>query len=668
MNTVLIVDEDAFTRNVFAETLNNRGFDVRHADDAASARTELKSGPVDLIVVDGQLPDLDAIDFVAELRERGMDTPVVYLSSVFRKRPDEYERLTEEFGVRLVLHKPISPVEFCAQVENIFDISQERKWWPATGDIEVIEEAESARLAYATTLEERLRQLEDQLTEIREGGGDVGDTANRVAIIRGAASRYGFFAVSRAAGRIEATFERLTDRDGPPPRVLWNQIFDALDDAIVALRSPLRAEVEGADDVRQSASVLVVDDDPAFLEEVERFGAENFIRVVTARHPSEVLDLVRDPLLDALLVDVDLGEGFDTFAFVRRLRERASVNRIPLGFVADLGTVPDRVVASHLGASVFVEKPIDSTQFADIVHRLTSVDRTGKPVVLIVERDPAFIRETSDILVEAGMEPRLIKDTREVVERLDEFAPHGLVANVSMPGIGGFDLCRMIRAMPRWHDLPILLVGDRMDAETRIAAFRAGADDYLLSPPIREELLARLQVRIERLRLLREQAQVDMLTGLLTRRPFLHRVNARLSEVRRGGRDLALGLLDLDRFKEVNDTFGHIAGDRVLAALGRLLANRFRMEDLRARWGGEEFMVALVDEDADTAKRVLQRTLDEFSEMEFVGDEGERFGVTFSAGVAVFPDDGEDFRELLTVADRRLYEAKSGGRNQIVAA
>jgi diguanylate cyclase (GGDEF)-like protein len=666
MKIVLIVDEDTFTRNVFAETLERRGFDVRHSDDAASARETLESLPVDLIVVDGQLSDCDSVQFVRDLRDEGIEAPIVYLSSVFRQRQDQYQRLTEECGVRLVLHKPISPVEFCAQVENIFDISQETKWWPANGDTSVIEEAESARLAYASTLEERLRELEDRLTEIRNERRAFGDTQTLVAVIRGAASRYGFFEVSRAAGRIEATFERLQDDAEQSSRMLWNRAFDALDDAIVALRTPRTVEFD-TEDERQTASILVVDDDPEFLEQMERFGAENLVRVVTATEPADVLDLSRDPTLDALLVDVDLGEGFDTFAFVRRLRERASANRLPLGFIADYGSVPDRVVASHLGASVFVEKPIDSTQFNDIVHRLTSMARTGKPVVLIVEQDSEFVRETSEILADAGMEPRAMDDTHEVIQRLDEISPHGLVANVSMPGIGGFDLCRMIRAMPRWHDLPILLVGDRMDAETRIAAFRSGADDYILSPPIREELLARLQVRIERMRLLREQAQVDMLTGLLTRRPFMQRVNARISEVRRGGRVLALGLLDLDRFKDVNDTFGHIAGDRVLAGLGRLLTNRFRMEDLRARWGGEEFMVALVDEDADTAKRVLQRTLDEFSQMEFVGDEGERFSVTFSAGVAVFPDDGEDFRELLTVADRRLYEAKSGGRNQIVA-
>ena len=665
MKKVLLVDEDSFTRNVFAQTLSRRGFEVLHAASAAAATAALAKGTVDLVVVDGTLPDADATDFIRGLRESGNTCAVVYLSSVFRDRTEDYGELTDALRVSLVLHKPISPVEFCAQVENVFDLSQETKWFPGLGDYDLINEVESSRLAYGTTIREKLAELEKMLERLRDESGGFEETLTFLGLLRGTASRYGFFRVGRAAGRVESAVLRLTDPEARGGRHFWTEVFDALDEAIVATRV---AEGEDESPQRVAASVLVIDDDPEFLEAVSEFGREHFIRVVTAGSADEVVDKLRDPTLDALLVDVDLGHGFDTFEFVRRLRERSFANRLALGFIAAHGSVPDRVIAAHLGASIFVEKPIDSSQFADVIHRLTSSRRRARPVVVIVDRDEEFVRETWDILVQAGMEPVHVDQTSDVIERLDALSPHGLIVNVSMPGIGGFDMCRMIRAMPRWHDLPILLVGERMDPETRIAAFRSGADDYLLKPPIREELLARLQVRIERLRLLQEQASVDMLTGLLTRRAFLQRMNARLSEVRRASRSLALGLIDLDQFKHVNDTYGHVAGDRVLSGLGRLLANRFRMEDVRARWGGEEFVVALVDEDSHTAGRVLQRTLDEFGRMVFVGDNGEKFSVTFSAGVAVFPEDGDEFRALLEVADRRLYEAKARGRNQIVSS
>lgn len=666
MKRVLIVDQDAFTRNVFAQTLERRGFHVVHASSHDAATKALERESVDLVVVDEAIAGEDSVEFVAALRAEGLDASIVFLTSVFRDAALEYERLTGELGVSLVLHKPISPVEFCAQVENVFDLSQETRWLPALDDVELTEQVEASRQAYRATIHEKLLELEVSLETLRDHSRGFEETLTFLTLLRGAASRYGFFRVSRAAGRIEAALLRLTESDARVGRMFWNTVFDALDDAVLANRT-LELDVDDSDR-RSEASVLVLDDDPHFLDMVSRFGREHFIRVITAEDPAEAIDRLRDPQLDALLVDVELQEGFDTFEFVRRLRERSFANRLALGFIAARGTVPDRVIAAHLGASVFVEKPIDSTQFADIVHRLTSGRTQERPVVIIVDQDDGFVRETTEILHEAGMVARHVPDSQQVVEQLDDLTPDGLLVNVSMPGIGGFDLCRMIRAMPRWHDLPILLVGARMDPETRIAAFRAGADDYLSKPPIRDELLARLQVRIERLSLLREQASVDMLTGLLTRRAFLQRVNGRLSEVKRSSRSLALCLIDLDHFKEVNDTHGHIAGDRVLSGLGRLLSNRFRMEDVRGRWGGEEFTVALVDEDAHTAELVLRRTLEEFSRMVFVGDDGEKFSVTFSAGVAVFPEDGGEFRSLLEVADRRLYEAKAAGRNRIVSS
>lgn len=659
MKSVLIVDEDSFTRNVFAQTLSSRGFEVFHAESRNEAVATLSDHVMDLIVTG--LHETEGAELVRILRKTDLACRIVMLSSVFRANTAEYDELIEDLDISLVLHKPISPVEFCAQIETVFDLSVETKWLPGEGD--QITEAEDARLAYRDTVELQLERLEDALEKLRNHPTpDFSGPREAAAQLRAGASQHGFFAVTRAAGHIEAALLTIAMRGGD--RAGWAEVHDAMDDAYLAARARSTTELE-PDDI---TTVLVVDDDPQFLRSVERFGHEALIRVVAAQSADEVVDRLRDPMIEALLVDVDLGEGFDTFEFVRELRERSSAQRLPLGFLADRGTLPDRVMAAHLGASVFVEKPADGAQFADIVQRLVSARSAGEePLVAVIDRDARFVSEVAEMLTDAGMRSVHVASTGELVESIDEIAPDGLIVNVSMPGIGGFDLCRMVRAMPRWHELPILLVGDRMDPRTRIAAFRSGADDYLSKPPIREELLARLEVRIERLRLLREQASRDLLTGLLNRRPFLQRINARLSEARRSGRELALALLDLDGFKQVNDVHGHMTGDRVLAALGRLLTNRFRMEDLRGRWGGEEFVVALIGEEAHTASGVLERTLDEFRAMTFVGENGHHFNVTFSAGVAMFPSDSDNFRGLLSVADTRLYAAKSRGKNCIVA-
>jgi len=112
----------------------------------------------------------------------------------------------------------------------------------------------------------------------------------------------------------------------------------------------------------------------------------------------------------------------------------------------------------------------------------------------------------------------------------------------------------------------------------------------------------------------------------------------------------------------VNDTFGHLAGDRVLVTLGRLLATRFRAEDVRGRWGGEEFLVAFPGEPCEVAEGLVLRVLRELRETRFAGDQGEAFHITFSAGVASYPEDGLTVESLLKTADRRLYHAKRAGK------
>jgi diguanylate cyclase (GGDEF)-like protein len=179
--------------------------------------------------------------------------------------------------------------------------------------------------------------------------------------------------------------------------------------------------------------------------------------------------------------------------------------------------------------------------------------------------------------------------------------------------------------------------------------------------------MARVRVRLDRRRLLREMTERDPLTRCMSRRALIDALASRLSEARRHGRPLSLSLLDVDRFKRVNDAYGHLVGDQVLLALGRLLNERFRLEDLRGRWGGEEFVIVFPNESASTAASVLARVLDEFRSLRFRSEHGERFSVTFSAGVASFPSDGSSVDALIGAADRRLYEAKEGGRGKVVA-
>ncbi|MFP2934513.1 diguanylate cyclase, partial [Pyxidicoccus sp. 3LG] len=329
------------------------------------------------------------------------------------------------------------------------------------------------------------------------------------------------------------------------------------------------------------------------------------------------------------------------------------------------GALEDRVAAAHAGASLFLPRPFTSQDFTAAAERMTAARRPERSRVLVVDDDPEAITALTHALASDHIEVMGLGDSHGLMEALAQHRPDLLLLDVQMPGPSGFDLCRILRSTPEWQELPVLLITAHLGLEFRLAAFLAGADDYISKPVLREELRARVQARLERSRLSRERAERDALTGLLLRRPFIDGVRARLAESQRQGRPLALCFLDVDHFKQVNDKYGHLAGDRVLTRLGRLLGARFRREDVRGRWGGEEFVVALLGETAASAKEILGRTAAELAGMTFEGDAGESFRITFSAGIAVTPGDGVAVEELLKTADARLYRAKANGRNRI---
>jgi diguanylate cyclase (GGDEF)-like protein len=171
---------------------------------------------------------------------------------------------------------------------------------------------------------------------------------------------------------------------------------------------------------------------------------------------------------------------------------------------------------------------------------------------------------------------------------------------------------------------------------------------------------------VERVQLHRRLAETDALTQVANRRKSEESMGRFLALAARQGAPLSLAVLDLDHFKTVNDRAGHAAGDEVLRRVGKLLTRAFRAEDVVARWGGEEFVVAMFGSEKEDGVRRIEAVLDALREEEFAGADGEPFGVTFSAGVAQYPGDGGDVPALYRAADRALYLAKENGRARVL--
>lgn len=245
-----------------------------------------------------------------------------------------------------------------------------------------------------------------------------------------------------------------------------------------------------------------------------------------------------------------------------------------------------------------------------------------------------------------------------------------IILDLQMPDMDGFQVMDCLKEIETESYLPVLAVTAQPDHKLR--ALKGGAKDFISKPFDLAEVLMRVRNMLE-VRLLHEKALnhskmleslalKDTLTGLANRRLLDERVEMTLVHARRSKSTMAVICLDLDGFKQVNDTFGHGVGDAMLKMVaGRLLAT-VREEDTVARQGGDEFTIALWHaSDADFEAAVVLKVIDALSQPYEI--EGQTVNITASAGVAIYPIHGKDVETLMKNADLALYEAKHAGKN-----
>ena len=389
----------------------------------------------------------------------------------------------------------------------------------------------------------------------------------------------------------------------------------------------------------------------------------HLISVDSAQH---ALKETRRTRFEVCFVHAELSD-MAGLSLVRSLRREVGES-LPVAYVGVAQQVSDRLEGVHAGVSLYLNETAGFDAVTQALRHLQNLGTHGMSRVLVIDDEDSIMADAVTAELKRGkFKVSCLNTPLRILELLAEIQTDLLVIHSEMKGLGGFELCRTLRAMPEWQTLPILLLGENNTDELKVAAYRAGADDYLSSSSEEGVIKACIEARLERSRTVQERADRDGLTGLLIRRAFNDALLSQMALARRRGSTVAVCLIDLDHFKSINDTYGHIAGDRVLSALGRLLSSSFRVEDLRGRWGGEEFVVAFSDESAESAKAILERARKEFVRFYFDGEHGERFQAAFSAGVACYPESGETIEDVFKVADRRLYAVKEAGRNNIFA-
>lgn len=332
---------------------------------------------------------------------------------------------------------------------------------------------------------------------------------------------------------------------------------------------------------------------------------------------------------------------------------------------------------SNSTRDVCLDLVAESASSAVSSRRIQHGDPAHEFKILVADDSALYRKLLQDNLAKEGYSVVLAEDGREARKALREHRPSLVITDWEMPDITGIDLCKEIRQREDFYTYIIVLTG-KTEKEKIIEGLAAGADDYLTKPFHSGELLARVGVgrRVSELhhqiqaknRLLEELSLTDPLTGLPNRRAIEAWANREISGAARHGFPFWIVMADLDHFKRVNDRCGHEAGDMVLKRFAKLLKSNTRASNMCARFGGEEFVIALTHIDAAGVKIAIERIRSQF-ESETFNFGGASLRVTASFGIAGLQGDTPtNLEQLLRNADAALYRAKENGRNRIECA
>ena len=451
-----------------------------------------------------------------------------------------------------------------------------------------------------------------------------------------------------------------------------------------------------------SARILVVDDNPLNVKLLSAKLAHDYYVVSTANDGSDALAKIAAEKPDIILLDAMMPE-LDGFETCKQIKQDPTTAHIPVVMVTALSDVADRVKGLQAGADDFLTKPINDTA---LMARIRSLLR------LKMIMDEWRLRETTVNLFSHGDEhgggsnimgghavllEDLALDREAIINTLGKlevritFAPTVMetvklaqepdcdlvFASLDLKNEDGLQICPQLRTQEATRQMPILLLVGEGDIVRAAKGLDLGANDYLVKPLDANELLARTRTQLKQKRHYQRMhdnyersmalALVDPLTGAFNRRYLDAHLPKLMERCHTVQKPLAVLMVDLDHFKQVNDVHGHSAGDHVLKDIVNRISNALRPSDLVARMGGEEFAVIMPETELIAALNIAERLRKKVEDAPVEGAGPELISVTVSIGAAVtLPEVDEELSAVFKRADAALYEAKKTGRNKVV--
>ena len=557
------------------------------------------------------------------------------------------------------------------------------------------------------------RELPDKLAKIAENWAQISNEGWREELARqihsvchhlaGTGKTFGYSKVTKYARSIETLLTRAFDDDGVPTRSRLDTLSIAIENLLV--NGPIAdSDCDSTDfeadsdcdstDFESVGGEPVIDQQgiastheqaacrvqplsilPIYIVEDDKALADHIVMEL-ALHGYDgraVYDLgdLEDQIHQsgvtpgAIVMDVAFPDATTGGIDIINKFRRDEILKYPVVFISANGSFQTRLKVVRAGADAFFVKPFEISDLLDKLESLVGETNPDPLRILVVDDDELFTNLICVVLEDAGLHAMGTNDPTKAVDCVFEFNPDLVILDMYMPEVNGMEIAQVLRQHESFSDIPLLFLSGETNPEIRAAALNIGVDDFLVKPFDHTYLVSAVANRAHRARAMGAKIYRDSLTQLLVHDEIQKQLEVQLAAADRHATELSYVMLDLDNFKHINDTYGHLTGDQVIKSLVSLLRRSFRRTDILGRYGGDEFVAIMVNTNLADAAIVLDRVRHEFSRISHRSDtDGEDFFATISVGISNYPKYMES-EDVQSSADLALYAAKKAGRNKI---
>ncbi|MEH7072505.1 diguanylate cyclase [Neobacillus drentensis] len=286
------------------------------------------------------------------------------------------------------------------------------------------------------------------------------------------------------------------------------------------------------------------------------------------------------------------------------------------------------------------------------------------PLIQIIDEDVSMLIKVKESLEGQGWMVVANTEPRKAITQYFDLNPDCVIIDLHLQDISGFQILGDFQNHNNQQFVPKIITSNINDRQTRITAYKLGADDFIEKPLDMEELTVRIERLLKRKKIFDQSVLLDELTQLYNRKFLLDVFERNIKDLIRTKQIFSIAILDLDHFKYINDTFGHLSGDKVLKTFANFLKQATRSSDTVFRYGGEEFVILFQNTNQNEGVEIVTRLINDFSKVQF-NKEGGVYSVTFSAGVFTVNHPEILLESALKAADLALYKAKENGRARV---